>query len=109
LVGWIAMERLRQLGGFHRDLRKEVQKGHARLSKGTLYPKPDCPIKLQSSVLHEFRDFPTRDDANAENPVSAKFKKFAVSRLQPIRLGNPPDQMWVSSRITARRPSPRWQ
>lgn len=26
LVGWIAMERLRQLGGFHYDLRVEVHK-----------------------------------------------------------------------------------
>jgi hypothetical protein len=109
LVGWIAMERLRQLGGFHHDLRMEVQKGHARFSKGALYPKPDCPIQLQPSVLHEFRDFPTRDDADAEDAVSAKFEKFAVPCLQPIRPRNPPDPNVVSSRITAGRPSPRWQ
>jgi hypothetical protein len=81
LVGVIAMERLRQLGGFHRDLRMKVQKANARFSKGALYPEPDCPIKLQSSVLHELGDFPTPDDADAEDPVSAKFEKFAVSRL----------------------------
>jgi|SRR5271157_404092 len=78
LVGRIAMERLRQLGGFHHDLRMEVQKRHARLRKGALYPKPDGPIELQPSVLHKFRDFPTGNDANAENAVSAKFEKVAV-------------------------------
>ena len=91
LVRWIAMERLRQLCGLHHDLWIQVQKGHARFSKGALYPKPDCPIKLQSSVLYEFRDFPTRDNADAEDAVSAKFEKFAVSCLQPIRPRNPPD------------------
>ena len=91
LVGRIAMERLRQLGGFHHDLRMEVQKRHARLRKGALYPKPDGPIELQPSVLHKFRDFPAGDDANAEDAVSARFEKVAVPRLQPIRARNPPD------------------
>jgi len=59
LVGRIAMERLRQLGGFHHDPRMEVQKGHARFREGAFYPKPDGPIELQPSVLHKFRDFPT--------------------------------------------------
>ena len=60
LVGWIAMERLRQLAGFHHDPRIEVQKGYARFSKGALYPQADGPIKLQPSVLHKFGDFHTR-------------------------------------------------
>jgi len=34
LIGWIAMERLRQLSRFHHDLPIEVQKGHARYSEG---------------------------------------------------------------------------
>jgi hypothetical protein len=76
LVDWIAMERLRQLGWFHHDVRMKVQKGHAWFSKGALYPKPDCPIELQSSVLHEFGDFPTRDDADAKDAVNAKFEKL---------------------------------
>lgn len=59
LIGWIAMERLRQLGRFHHDPRMEVQKRHARFRQGVFYPKPDRPIKLQPSVLHKFRDFPT--------------------------------------------------
>ncbi len=46
LVGWIAMERLRQLGGFHYDLRMEVHKRHARSRKGAFYPEPDCSIEL---------------------------------------------------------------
>ena len=46
LVGWIAMERLRQLGGFHHDSRVQVQKRHARFRKGAFYPKPDGPIEL---------------------------------------------------------------
>ena len=91
LVGRIAMERLRQLGGFHHDPGIQAQKRHARLRKGALYPRLDGPIELHPSVLHEFRDFPTGDDANAEDAVRAKFEKFAVPRLQPIRLRNPPD------------------
>ena len=91
LVGRIAMERLRQLGGFHHDLRMEVKKGHARFRKGAFYPKPDGPIELQPSVLHKFRDFPTGDDANAEDAIRAKFEKLAVPRLQPIRSRNPPN------------------
>lgn len=91
LVGWIAMERLRQLGGFHYDPRVEVQKRHARFRKGAFYPKPDGAIKLQPSVLDEFRNFPAGDDANAKDAVGAKFEQFAVPRLQPIRLRNPLD------------------
>jgi hypothetical protein len=81
LVDWIAMERLRQLGGFHDDPRMEVQKGDARLCEGAFYPKPDGPIELQPSVLHKFRNFPTGDDADAEDAVGANFEKFAVPRL----------------------------
>jgi hypothetical protein len=85
------MERLRQLSGFHHDLRMELLKRDARLRKGAFYPKPDGPIKFQSSVLHKFGDLPTRDDADAEDAVSAKFEKVAVPRLQPLRSRNPPD------------------
>ena len=59
LAGWIAMERRRQLGGFHHDPRLEVQKRHAQFRKGTFYPKPDGAIKHQPSVLHQFGNFPT--------------------------------------------------
>ena len=75
LVGRIAMEGLRQLGGFHHDPRMEVQKRHALSRKGTVYPKPDGAIKLEPSVLYKFRYFPTGDDTNAEDGVSAKFEK----------------------------------
>ena len=85
------MERLRQLGGFHHDLRVEVQERDARFRKGVFYPKPDGPMELQPSVLHKFRDFPTGDDANTEDAVSTDFEKFAVPRLEPIRSRNPPD------------------
>ena len=85
------MERLRQLRGFHDDPRMEVQKRHARFRKGGFYPKPDGAIELQPSVLHKFRDFPTGVDTNGADAVSAKFEKFAVPRLQPIRSRNPPD------------------
>jgi hypothetical protein len=81
LVDWIAMERLRQLGGFHDDPRMEVQKGDARFREGAFYPKPDGPIELQPSVLHKFRNFPTGDDADAEDAVGANFEKFTVPRL----------------------------
>jgi len=91
LGGRIAMERLRQLRGFHDDPRMEVQKRHARFRKGGFYPKPDGAIELQPSVLHKFRDFPTGDDAHAEDAVSAKFEKVAMPGLQPIRVRNPPD------------------
>jgi hypothetical protein len=67
------MEGLGQLGGFHHDVRMEVQKGHARFSEGTLHPRPGCPIELEPSVLHKFGDFPTRDDADAEDSVNAQF------------------------------------
>jgi hypothetical protein len=91
LVGRIAMERLRQLGGFHDDLWMEVQKRDARFRKGAFYPRSDRAIEFQPTVLHKFGDFPTRDDANAEDAVSAKFEKFAMPRLQPVRSRNPPD------------------
>jgi len=109
LVGWIAMEGLWQLSGFHHDLRIEGQKGDARRSQRPVYPKPDLAIELQSSVLHKFSDFPTGDDAHAEDAVDTPIKKVAVLRLQSIRLSNPQTQMWVSSRITGGRPSHRWQ
>ena len=72
------MERLRQLTGFHYDPRMEMQKRHARPREGAFYPKPDCPIEPQPSILHKFRDFPTGDDTNAENAVSPKFQKIAM-------------------------------
>src|SRR5437660_1272156 len=85
LVGWIAMERGRQLGGFHHYPRMKVKKGNARLRKSGSYPKLDGTIKLQPSVLYQLGDFPTRDDADAEDAVSAIFEKFAMPRLQAIR------------------------
>ena len=71
LIGRIVMERLRQLGGFHHDLRMEVQKRYARLCKGAFYPKPDGSIELQPSALHKFRDFPTGDDVLEPSGCSA--------------------------------------
>jgi len=53
----------------------EVQKGHARFREGTFDPKADGSIELQPSVLHEFRDFPTGDDANAEDAVSGQVRE----------------------------------
>ena len=91
LIRWIAMERLRQLRGFHHDPRMEMQKRHARFRKSAFYPKPDGSVELQPSVLHEFGDFPTRDDADPEHAVNSTFEKFTVPRLQPIRPRNPPD------------------
>ena len=86
-----------------------MQKRHAWFPKSAFYPKPDGPIKLQPSALHKLRDFPTGDDTDAEGAVRAKFEKFAMPQLQPISSRNPQTQMWVSSRITTGRPSPRWQ
>src|ERR1700733_7836638 len=68
-----------------------MQKGHALPCKGAFDPDPDFAIEFQSSVLHKFRDFPTGDDADAEDAVRAKFEKVAVPRLQSIRLSYPPD------------------
>lgn len=81
LIGWITMERLWQLCGFHHDPRMEMQKRHARFRKSAFYPKPDRSVKLQPSVLHKFGHFPTRDDANPEDPVRTTFEKFTVPRL----------------------------
>ncbi len=106
LVGWIAMERLRQLGGFHHDPRMEGQKRHARFSKGALYPKPDCPIQLQPFVLHEFCDFPTRDDADAEDAVRPSSRSSRCLACSRSGWETHQTQMWVSGRITAGRPSP---
>ena len=91
LVGWIAMERLRQLGRFHYDPWMKVQKRDTRLSESGLYPKTDCPIELQPSVLDELCDFPTRDDTDTEYAVGATFEKLAVPRLEAIRPRNPPN------------------
>jgi hypothetical protein len=71
LIGWIAMERLRQLGRFHYDPRIEVQERHTRLREGVFHPNPDCPVEFRSSALHKFRDFPTGDNADAESAVRA--------------------------------------
>jgi hypothetical protein len=79
------MEGLRQLSGLDHDLRMQVQKGNARCRKGILYPQPDFPIKLQPPVLHQFGNFPTRDDADAEDPVGTKFEKFSVPQAQLTR------------------------
>lgn len=103
------MEGLWQLSGFHDDLRIEVQKRDTRPRKGAFYPNPDVAVELQLSVLHQLSDFPTGDDAHAEDAVGAAFEQVAVLRLKSIRLSDPPDPKWVSSRITEERPSPRWQ
>lgn len=75
------MEGLRQLGGFHDDLRMEGKKQHARLREGAFYPKPHGAIELQLPHSTSFATSPTRDDANAEDAISAEFEKFAVPRL----------------------------
>ena len=110
LVGRIAMERLRQLGGFHHDPRAEVQKRHARFRKGAFDPNHDAPIEFQPSVLHQFRDFPTGDDADAEGAIRRQVSRSSRC-LGCSRSGweTHQTQMWVSSRITAARPSPRPQ
>src|SRR5258706_7211863 len=89
LIGWIAMERLRQLGGFHHDPRIQMQKRHARLRKSAFDPEPDAPVELQPSILHELGDFPTRDDADPADAVNVTLEKVTVLRLQMIRSSNP--------------------
>jgi hypothetical protein len=74
LVGWIAMERWRQLGGFHYDSRVEVQKRNAWFREGAFYPQADGAIELQPSALHELRNFPTGDDADAKDAVDANLE-----------------------------------
>ena len=71
LVGWIAMEGWRQLGGFHYDPRVQVQKRDARLRQGAFYPQADGAIELQPSALHKLRNFPKGDDADAKDVVDA--------------------------------------
>jgi hypothetical protein len=70
--------RVAQLSRFDHDLRLEVQKGNAGCRKGILYPQTDFPIELQPPVLDEFGNFPTRDDANAKDPVCTTFEKLSV-------------------------------
>jgi hypothetical protein len=74
LVGWIAMEGWRQLGGFHHDSRVEVKKRDARFREGAFYPQADGAIKLQPSALRELRNFPTGDDADAKDAVNANLE-----------------------------------
>jgi hypothetical protein len=86
LIGWIAAERLRQLGGFHHDPRMEMQKRHAGFRESTFYPEPDGSVEFQPSVLYEFGDFPTRADADPEDAVSATFESsrcLGCSRSDP--------------------------
>ena len=71
LVGWIAVERWWQLGGFHYDQRVEVQKRDTRFREGAFYPQADGSIELQPSALHELRNFPAGDDADAKDSVNA--------------------------------------
>ena len=111
LVGRIAMEGLRQLGGFHHDPRMEVQKRHALSRKGTVYPKPDGAIKLEPSVLYS-TSFATSQQEMILTPKTGSAPSSRSSRcLGCSRSGRETHQtqMWVSSRITAGRPSPRRQ
>jgi hypothetical protein len=91
LVGGIAVERPGQLSGLDYDPRSKRQGRDTRRCKGDFYPKPDLAIELLPSVLHQFGDFPTGDDAYVENAVRAPVEKIAVLRLQTLRLGDPPD------------------
>jgi hypothetical protein len=74
LVGWIAMEGWRQLGGFHYDPRVQVQKRDAGFREGAFYPQADGAIELQPSALHELCNFPTGDDADAKDALYASFE-----------------------------------
>jgi hypothetical protein len=77
--------------------------------KGSFHPNPDMAVELQPSVLHKLSDFPTGDDAHAEDAVGAAFEKVAVLRLKSIRLSNPPDPNVGVQQNHRERPSPRWQ
>jgi len=84
------MEGLRELRGFHHDPRMQMQKRYARFRESALYPKSDGSVELQPPALHEFGDFPTRNDADPEDAICATLEQVTVPRFQPIRPGNPP-------------------
>jgi hypothetical protein len=86
------MEGLGQLGRLYDNLGSEMQKRHALPCKRVLDPSHDIAVELQPSILYQFGDFPTRDDANAEHAISAEFEKISVPRAPadlavPISVG----------------------
>jgi hypothetical protein len=60
------------------------------LGKGCFEPPLHRSIKFEGAVFDELRDFPTGNDADAKRAISPWLENFAVPRLQPIRLRNPP-------------------
>jgi hypothetical protein len=52
----------------------EVQKRDTRFREGAVYPQADGSVELQPSALHELRNFPTGDDADAKDSVNANFE-----------------------------------
>lgn len=108
LVCRIAMEGLRQLGRLHDNLGGEMQKGHFRRCQCVLDPGRDIAIEVQPSILHQFGDLPTGDNANAERAIFAKFEKIPVPWLESIWLSNLPNPN-VGVQQNHARPSPRWR
>jgi hypothetical protein len=109
LIGWIIMERLRQLSGFHHDLRMELLKRHARLRKGAFYPSP---TDRSSFSLPYSTSLATSQHEMMLTPKTRSVPSSRRSRcLDCSRSGRETHQtqMWVSSRINAGRPSPRRQ
>ncbi len=109
LVHRIAMEWLRQLGGFHHDLRMKVQKGYARFGKSFSIQSPTARSNFGLPYSTSFAT------SQQEMMLTPKTRSAPISRssrcLGCSRSGRETHQtqMWVSSRITAGRPSPRWQ
>ena len=79
------MKGLRQLSGFHDDLRVDGQKGHAGFGERTFNPKPDRPIKPEATAFHKFCNFPTGNDADPKDSIRTEGEKIAMPRLQSVR------------------------
>ena len=60
------MQGVAERSGGDGALRCELQQGHARECERLLHPRENRAIQVEAAMLHEHRDFPGADGADAE-------------------------------------------
>jgi hypothetical protein len=109
LVDWISMERLGQLSGLHYDLRVECRRDTPGSARALSIHRPTSRSSFSlpySTSLATSQQEMMLTPRTRSAPRSRRSRCFARSRSDRATHHT---QMWVSSRITAGRPSPRRQ